>query len=100
MSLPSESGHEVVVLATAHPAKFREAVVQATGQEPELLPALARMQGAETRCQKLPASARSVHDHMQRTLHIRGTSMHSDGQPPPEPCKAQKGESGSDPTDL
>merc|ERR550532_1750431 len=94
MSLPSESGHEVVVLTTAHPAKFREAVVQATSKEPELLPALARMQGAKTRCQKLPPCARSVHDTIQRSLYIRGTYMHPDDRPPPERCDALQGEPG------
>jgi threonine synthase len=93
--LHKEAGHEVVVLGTAHPAKFRESVVQATGKEPELLPALVRMKDAKTRLQALPASAQSVHDTIQRNLYFRGTYLHFDDRPTPERCEALEGEPGN-----
>lgn len=86
--------HAVVVLGTAHPAKFREAVVSATGKEPVLLPALARMQGAKTRCLPSPASASSIHDTIQRILYYRGTYLHFADRPPPERCESMEGEAG------
>jgi len=94
VGLKPGSGHEVVVLGTAHPAKFREAVLQAAGREPELLPALARMQGAKTRSQVLPASAQSVHNTIQRTLYYRGTYLHYADRPAPERCESLQGEPG------
>ncbi len=44
------SGRPVICLATAHPAKFGEAVLRATGREVELPPALAKLEAMETRC--------------------------------------------------
>ncbi|MCP4754559.1 MAG: threonine synthase [Proteobacteria bacterium] len=40
----------VICLATAHPAKFREAVIEATGEEPEKPDALAGIMDKETKC--------------------------------------------------
>lgn len=45
----------VVCLATAHPAKFGEAVQKATGNEVELPPALAGLANKESRCEILDA---------------------------------------------
>merc|ERR1712072_846234 len=45
---------KTVVLATAHPGKFNEAVAAAIGKQPELPPALAACRDAETRCSELP----------------------------------------------
>jgi len=45
----AEDGVPVVCLATAHPAKFAEAVRTATGEEVELPPALADLAGKESR---------------------------------------------------
>lgn len=58
----------VVVLSTAHPAKFAPAVLQATGQSPELP---ARLQGiltAEEHCRVLPAAADAVRAHIESTV--------------------------------
>jgi len=87
--------HEVVVLATAHPAKFRDAVLKATGKEPPLTPALQRMQGAKTRFQTLPARAEAVEAMMQRALYCRGTFLHYADRPPPERCESLPGEPGT-----
>ncbi|HWI40367.1 MAG TPA: threonine synthase [Verrucomicrobiae bacterium] len=40
----------LICLATAHPAKFGEAVEEATGRTPELPPSLASLEGLPTRC--------------------------------------------------
>ena len=44
----------IVTLATAHPAKFPEAVAQATGQYPHAPEALAALSGQRERCTHLP----------------------------------------------
>ncbi len=45
----------IVCLATAHPAKFGGAVTKAIGSEPPLPPALAELEGRESRCEVLDA---------------------------------------------
>ncbi len=50
----------VICLATAHPAKFGEAVVRAIGSEPPLPPALADLTTRESRCQVLDADQEAV----------------------------------------
>ena len=52
----------VVCLATAHPAKFGAAVVQAIGSEPPLPPALAGLTGKESRCAVLDAKTAVIRD--------------------------------------
>lgn len=49
-----------VCLATAHPAKFASAIVQAIGKEPELPPALADLHTRENRCELLDADAGQI----------------------------------------
>jgi len=56
----------MVCLATAHPAKFGEAVRRAIGREPELPPALAVLEGLPSRCEVLDADAALVRDFVQR----------------------------------
>ncbi|MBF0624673.1 MAG: threonine synthase [Magnetococcales bacterium] len=58
----------VICLATAHPAKFGEAVQRAIGQPPELPPALAELHGKATRLTVLPADAGQVKRFMVQTL--------------------------------
>ncbi|HUJ75898.1 MAG TPA: threonine synthase [bacterium] len=55
-------------MATAHPAKFGDAVRQAIGQAPPLPAALAGLEGAPQRVQVLPARLQSVQDCLRRTL--------------------------------
>jgi threonine synthase len=49
----TDAGSQVVVLSTAHPAKFADIVREATGEEPELPERLAR-------CLTLPKRARKI----------------------------------------
>ena len=59
----------VVALATAHPAKFPEAVEKATGVRPALPPHLADLMGRPERVAHLPNDARAVADYL--TAHAR-----------------------------
>lgn len=52
--------HKIVVLSTAHPAKFSMAVSKATGSPPEVPPGLAACQDAEVRFQVMPASTPAI----------------------------------------
>ncbi|MDF1614928.1 threonine synthase [Desulfurivibrio dismutans] len=52
----------LVCLATAHPAKFGEAVEAAIGRPPELPPALAALENLESRCRVLPAEELVIKD--------------------------------------
>jgi threonine synthase len=54
----------MVVAATAHPAKFPEAVRAATGVEPPLPPSLADLLDREERCAHLPADLAAVEEHV------------------------------------
>mmetsp|Transcript_161053 Transcript_161053/g.296976 ORF Transcript_161053/g.296976 Transcript_161053/m.296976 type:complete len:936 (+) Transcript_161053:97-2904(+) len=87
-------GHQMVVLGTAHPAKFPDAVVKAVGREPDTVPSLEKMKGAKTRCQSISACARSVHETIQRNLYYRGTYLHYADRPNPERCESLQGEPG------
>ena len=53
-------GEQIVTLATAHPAKFPEAVVEATGEYPHTPPALAELKGLPERCTHLPNDLAAV----------------------------------------
>lgn len=59
---------EAVVLATAHPAKFDAAVVEAIGIEPSPPPSLQGLLERETRCADLPADAEAISDFIRQTL--------------------------------
>ena len=50
----------IICLATAHPAKFATAVIKATGNPPELPPALAGLDKKESRCTILEAKTSAV----------------------------------------
>jgi threonine synthase len=52
----------VVCLATAHPAKFGDAVMKATGKAPELPPALAGLENMESRCEVLEPDIKAVQE--------------------------------------
>lgn len=49
-----------ICLATAHPAKFGDAVEQATGQAPELPPSIADIWQRQTRCVESPATKEAI----------------------------------------
>lgn len=56
----------VVCLATAHPAKFGEAVQKAIHREVELPPALADLQNRESRCEVMDAETGKIKEYIQR----------------------------------
>jgi threonine synthase len=55
-----EEGVEMICLATAHPAKFGEAVTHATGKPPVMPESLAGLDKLESRCELLPAEVEAV----------------------------------------
>jgi threonine synthase len=55
-----KDGSQVICLATAHPAKFGDAVERAIGFAPPLPPQLADLQGRETRCEVMEADREKV----------------------------------------
>jgi threonine synthase len=63
---PSDPAIPVVVAATAHPAKFPDAVRQATGISPPLPPRLADLYQRPERFTRLPADLRTVQDFVRR----------------------------------
>eukprot|EP00928_Gymnodinium_smaydae_P086836 TRINITY_DN71257_c0_g1_i1.p1 TRINITY_DN71257_c0_g1~~TRINITY_DN71257_c0_g1_i1.p1 ORF type:complete len:489 (+),score=102.11 TRINITY_DN71257_c0_g1_i1:66-1532(+) len=67
------SKHAMVVLGTAHPAKFGDAVCDATGRQPELPPALARAKTARTRMRKMPNSAQGIKALVEKTVACRSS---------------------------
>jgi threonine synthase len=61
-NLEVQTTSPIVFLATAHPAKFPDAVMRATGVRPDLPPHLVDLLTREERCTNLPNSASSVRD--------------------------------------
>jgi threonine synthase len=64
----SEEKHEMVVLATAHPGKFNEAVEKIIGSPPILPPQLAAVQNAQTRCMASPNSIQAIRSTIVETI--------------------------------
>jgi threonine synthase len=60
-----------ICLATAHPAKFGDAVAQAIGRQAEPPPSLQGLMERETRCEILSADSATVKAFMQQTLRER-----------------------------
>ena len=58
----------VLSLATAHPAKFAETIVEALGQNPARHPRLEALAGLPTRCVVLPAERDAVAGYIRETL--------------------------------
>jgi len=56
----------MVALATAHPAKFPEAVTRATGRQPEVPARLAQIMRLAERAPSLPNELRAVEDYVRR----------------------------------
>lgn len=63
--------HEMVVLGTAHPAKFGDVVCQAIGRQPDMPPALAQCAKARCRYVTLANSAQEVRKTVEQTLARR-----------------------------
>jgi threonine synthase len=64
----AEPGVPVVAMATAHPAKFGEAIRRAVGFDPPLPPALAGLERQPTRVTVLPARLEAVQDFIRAAL--------------------------------
>ncbi|MBF0350779.1 MAG: threonine synthase [SAR324 cluster bacterium] len=60
----------VICLATAHPAKFGDAVTQAIGKNPELPESLAELTDKESRVSVLPAKASAIKAFILQTLKV------------------------------
>jgi threonine synthase len=58
----------MVCLATAHPAKFGEAVTEALGENLAHHEMIDALEGRETRCVVLPATKDAVQAHIEQTL--------------------------------
>ena len=56
----------MVTLATAHPAKFRDAVERATGQRPALPARVGDLFDREERCAELPGDYAAVADYVSK----------------------------------
>jgi threonine synthase len=61
----------VVAMATAHPAKFADAVAAATGSRPAMPPRLALLFERKEHCVTLPADLDAIERHIDRTLAER-----------------------------
>ena len=73
----------MICMGAAHPAKFGEAIEQATGSPPPMPAALDQLAEMPTRLQVLPARLDSVRDFMRQVL---ATVMPLPHQPsPPSP---------------
>ncbi|MGR0481097.1 MAG: threonine synthase [Candidatus Electronema sp. V4] len=64
-ALELKENRPVVCLATAHPAKFGDAVRKAIGKEVELPPALAGLSKLESRCELMDADAALIRDYLR-----------------------------------
>ena len=69
--LRGDRGTPMVTLATAHPAKFPDAVERAVGVRPSLPERLADLYEREERCVTLPNDLPAVMDHI-RKRRVRG----------------------------
>ncbi|MGB3543277.1 MAG: threonine synthase, partial [Rubrivirga sp.] len=58
-------GEPVIVLATAHPAKFPDAVLEATGTEPVAPDRLARLWDAPTRVETIVPDLEALEAHLK-----------------------------------
>ncbi len=69
----------LIALATAHPAKFPDAVAAATGRTPALPPRLADLHRREERAVVLPADLDAVREHIRARLAGAGGGGGGDG---------------------
>lgn len=63
-----EESVPMICLATAHPAKFGEAILQATGQDLARHPLIDKLRGLPTRLQTAPAETAAVAAIIRRTI--------------------------------
>jgi threonine synthase len=65
-----ETAGDIVVLATAHPAKFPDAIEAFTGSRPPLPPRLAHLMSDPERFETLPNSLLAVQDYVLKTCRV------------------------------
>ena len=58
----------MIAMATAHPAKFPDAMERATGQRPTLPPGLADLYERPERYTRLPADLAAIEDAVRATV--------------------------------
>lgn len=63
-------GPPVICMGAAHPAKFGDAIEQATGKTPPMPAAMAQLAEMPTRLQVLPARLEAVQDYMRQVLAV------------------------------
>ncbi|MBN2301359.1 MAG: threonine synthase [Lentisphaerae bacterium] len=62
------SAEPTICLATAHPAKFSEAIIHATGKNVATHPLINDLEGLPTRCEILPSSVKAVSEYVERKI--------------------------------
>ena len=72
---PLPAGVDKICIATAHPAKFPDAVEAATGVRPPLPERLASLTSLPERCAALPADADALRRTIAETLQTRGVMV-------------------------
>jgi threonine synthase len=70
----SSASEPTIVLATAHPAKFPDAVEKAVGIRPALPEALADLMQREERCAALPNEAAALKAYMRSHASLKGAA--------------------------
>ncbi|RUM36564.1 MAG: threonine synthase [Desulfobulbus sp.] len=65
-ALELKQDRPVICLATAHPAKFGDAVQKATGKEVTLPAALADLAGKESRCEIMAAESKLIREYIRQ----------------------------------
>nr|WP_291317453.1 hypothetical protein [Desulfuromonas sp.] len=58
----------MVCLATAHPAKFGEAVARALGRGPDIPPSVTALESLERRCETVPNDLEAVKTFLSTTV--------------------------------
>jgi len=62
----ADPARPVICLSTAHPAKFGDAVKKAIGRDVDLPPALANLQGKESRCEIMNADVDKIREYVRK----------------------------------
>jgi len=65
----ADASEPTLCIATAHPAKFPQAIEQATGRDLARHPAIDSLADLPTRCEKIANDARAVGDFIVRTIN-------------------------------
>ena len=71
-ALRGDAATPLVALATAHPAKFPDAVAEATGRRPDLPPRLAALSGLAERCARLEPDADALKAYVRARIGPKG----------------------------